>query len=172
MLTLLVLVTSDAYAPEGALYRQEWLQEIENSPCQNISATKEERNVACQIESVAKKHGLSKEETIALLVNSYAESRFDPNAVSPGKKSYGVFQLHVDGMGYGWSKEDMLNIELATEAVVLEMKKNNLVGKNHSIKTSTKKVCKKVLRPKHSDLKAEERARMISDLFPKKFLLK
>ena len=172
MLTLLVLVTSNAYAPEGAIYTQQWLQEVENSPCQNISVSKEERKVACQIESVAKQYGLSRAETVALLVNSYAESGFDPNAVSPGKKSYGVFQLHVDGMGYGWSKEDMLNIKLSTEAVVLEMKKNNLIGKNHSAKTSTKKVCKKVLRPKHSDVKAEERVEILYKLFSKNFLLK
>lgn len=172
MFILLAFIISNAYAPEGALYTKEYFEYLSNSPCQNLLVTYDQKKIACQIEEVAIEQGLKKEEIVGLLVNSFAESRFDPEAVSPGKKSYGVFQLHVDGMGFGWKKEDMKNVKLSTEAVIVEMKKVGLAGKTQSAKISTKKFCKKVLRPKDSEQKAEERSQMIRHLFNKKFLLK
>ena len=172
MFILLAFIISNAYAPEGALYKQEWLDYLSNSPCQNLLVTYDQKQVACQIENVAIEHGLKKEDIVGLLVNSFAESELDPQAVSPGKKSFGVFQLHVDGMGYGWKEEDMKNVKLSTEAVIEEMKSAGIAGRNHSAKLSTKRVCKRVLRPKDSEKKAEERSRMIFHLFSKNFLLK
>ena len=66
----------------------------------------------------------------------------------------------------------MKNVKLSTEAVIEEMKSAGIAGRNHSAKLSTKRVCKRVLRPKDSEKKAEERSRMIFHLFSKKFLLK
>jgi hypothetical protein len=159
MIIFLLLFTSLAFAPTG---KYEKIDAI----CVDMNVKKDRIDVACDIEEAARKQGVSEEWFIkGLLANAYAESSLNPIAISPGKKSFGVFQLHVNGMGSGWSREDMMDVKKSTEAIVIEAKKNGIYKKKHSSTSATKFLCKKVLRPENSMEKAEVRANLLKKLF-------
>jgi hypothetical protein len=171
IISLLYILISNAYSPSiSKEEREEWLKD--KSPCQNIVATYVQKQVACQVEEIAFERGLDESQIMALIINSFAESALNPKAESSGKKSFGIFQLHVDGLGYGWSEKDMKNVRLATHAIIDEMERVGAIKKNRPVSWNTKTICKKVLRPKNSEQKAEERKLMIKKLYKKDFLLK
>lgn len=134
--------------------------------CLKANVTEKQRIVACAIEKVARKRGFKSENIIrGLIVNAFAESELNPRAVSPGRKSFGIFQLHVEGMGQGMTKEDMFNVEVSTNVVVDFMKEQNVNYVKMNEKQATKAICSTVLRPKDKKIQVKNRLVLLSKLF-------
>ena len=66
--------------------------------------------------------GLSDPMAIAAIVNSWAESTLNPNAVSPSGKAVGLFQLHEDGAGHGMSVSSRKDPITNTNRIIQEVK--------------------------------------------------
>lgn len=158
---LFLLSLNLAHAPTGNF------EEIE-AVCEEIDANEKMVDVACDIERAARDVGVDEEWFIkGLIANAYAESTLDPDAVSPGRTSYGVFQLHVDGMGSGWEYDEMKDPRLSTIAIIDEAKKMGIYKKKRSSKSATTFLCIKVLRPANSSEQAIKRVRILENLFEK-----
>ena len=155
----LLLLTSLAHAPMGNF-------RFVDAVCDDLNAEEQQVEVACDIEKYAREKGVHEPWFIkGLIANAYAESELDTGAVSRGKTSYGVFQLHVDGMGYGWSKEDMKDVKKSTIAIINEAKSKGIYKKKMNPKSATAFLCKKVLRPKNIEEQVEKRTHLLEKLF-------
>ena len=131
-----------------------------------MNISEHDLRVACQIERVARDNGIKNREFIkGLLINAFAESSLDPNAVSPGKKSFGVFQLHIDGMGYGMTRNEMKDVRTSSKVIIRFINSNKIKTDRLSAAESTRVICKKVLRPANKDEKSIERIKMLKKLF-------
>ena len=140
--------------------------EIIEPVCLKANVTEKQRIVACAIEKVARKRGFKSEHVIrGLIVNAFAESELNPNAISPGHKSFGIFQLHVDGLGYKMSRKEMFDVETSTNVIVDFMDEQNLNYNKMGEKQATRTICSTVLRPKDKKLKMKERVELLSKLF-------
>lgn len=155
----LLLFISISYAPTGDF-------EQIDAVCDDMKIEQEQMDVACDIEKYAREEGVDESWFLkGLIANAYAESSLNPAAVSPGRTSYGVFQLHVDGMGSGWTKEDMKDVKKATRAIVEEAKSRGIYSKKRNSKSATAFLCKKVLRPKNIEEQIEKRIELLQELF-------
>jgi hypothetical protein len=134
--------------------------------CDDTKVEEDMQEIACDIEKAAREEGISEEWFIkGLIVNAYAESSLNPQAISPGKTSYGVFQLHVRGMGSGWEISDMKDVRKSTGEIIKEAKKMGIYSKKRNEKSATAFLCVKVLRPENSQEKAKKRVEMLENLF-------
>jgi hypothetical protein len=159
MIALLLILTSYAQAPMGNF-------RFVDAVCDDLNIEQDQVEVACDIEKYARAKGVREPWFIkGLIANAYAESELDVNAVSRGKTSYGIFQLHIDGMGYGWSKEDMKDVKKSTNAIIDEAKSKGIYKKKMNPKSATAFLCKKVLRPKNIEEQIEKRTRLLEKLF-------
>lgn len=157
---LLLFFLNIAHAPQGAK------GETESAVCTEMKVSDADLRVACQIERTARDHGIKNREFIkGLLVNAFAESSLDPNAVSPGKKSFGVFQLHIDGMGYGMSKDEMTDVRTSSKVIIEFINSSKIRTEKLNAIESTKIICKKVLRPENKNEKALERVKILKKIF-------
>jgi len=158
---LILLLSKLAHAPTGNF-------EKIDAVCDDMSLPLEMLDVACDIERAARDTGVEEDWFIkGLIVNAYAESTLNPEAVSPGKKSFGIFQLHVDGMGKGWEYDEMRNSRLSTFAIVNEAKKMGIYKKKRNSRSATSFLCKRVLRPANSEEQVEKRIDILENLFEK-----
>ncbi len=161
MMFLILLFSKIAYAPTGDFEKIDAI-------CDNLIVSREMLDVACDIERAARDTGVEEDWFIkGLIANAYAESTLNPNAVSPGKKSFGIFQLHVDGMGKGWEYAEMKDARLSTFAIVSEAKKMGIYNKKRNSRSATSFICKRVLRPANSDEQVEKRIDILENLFEK-----
>lgn len=134
--------------------------------CLKANITEKQRIVACAIEKVARKRGFKSKHVIrGLIVNAFAESELNPRAVSSGRKSFGIFQLHVDGLGYGMSHNDMFDVEASTKIIVDFMKNQDVNYNKMNEKQATRVICSTVLRPKDKKLQLKNRLMLLSKLF-------
>jgi hypothetical protein len=85
--------------------------------------------------------------------------------VSPGSKSFGIFQLHVDGLGYKMSRKEMFDVETSTNVIVDFMNDQKLNYNKMGEKQVTRTICSTVLRPKDKKLRMKERVELLSKLF-------
>lgn len=159
-LILCLFFTKMAYAP--GLNKSEIIEPV----CLKANVTEKQRIVACAIEKVARKRGFKSEHVIrGLIVNAFAESELDPRATSPGHKSFGIFQLHVDGLGYKMSRKEMFDVETSTNVIVDFMNDQKLNYNKMGEKQATRMICSTVLRPKDKKVKMKERVELLSKLF-------
>lgn len=161
MMFLILILSKLAHAPTGEF-------EKIDAVCDDMNVSLEMLDVACDIERAARDSGVEEDWFIkGLIVNAYAESTLNPDAVSPGRKSYGIFQLHVDGMGKGWEYEEMKDARLSTLAIVSEAKKMGIYKKKRNSRSATSFLCIRVLRPANSNEQVEKRIDILENLFEK-----
>jgi hypothetical protein len=161
MMIIFLLFLNLAHAPTGDFENFEAI-------CETIDVSEKMIDVACDIERAARDAGVDEEWFIkGLIANAYAESTLDPQAVSPGHTSYGIFQLHINGMGYGWEYDEMKDSRRSTFAIIDEAKKMGIYKKKRSSKSATTFLCVKVLRPANSAEQAIKRVKILENLFEK-----
>jgi hypothetical protein len=161
MMFLILLFSKLAHAPTGDF-------EKIDAVCEDMSIPLEMLDVACDIERAARDTGVKEDWFIkGLIANAYAESTLNPDAISPGKKSFGIFQLHVSGMGKGWEYEEMKDVRLSTFAIVSEAKKMGIYKKKRNSHSATSFLCTRVLRPANSHEQVEKRIDILENLFEK-----
>lgn len=66
--------------------------------------------------------GLSDSVAAAAIVNAWAESSLNPNAMSPAGTAVGLFQLHDNGAGHGMSIASRKDPATNTDKIIQEIK--------------------------------------------------
>jgi hypothetical protein len=137
--------------------------------CEDISTKIENREEACKIEQAMRREGFDSPLIEAALLNSYAESKFNPQAVGDHGRSKGVFQLHKRGLGRGMTDQQRHNIETSVRRVSVAIRKSEKLKRALSRGAETPELtrifCTEIMRPKDASRKARERASFEAELF-------
>ena len=134
--------------------------------CLKANITEKQKIVACAIEKIARSREFKSEHIIrGLIINAFAESRLDPFAISSGRTSFGIFQLHINGLGHGMPREDMFDVDISTNVIIDYMKNQNInyneVGERQTIEL----ICSTVLKPRDKKLQTKNRLLLLDKLF-------
>ena len=131
----------------------------------------DQRMVAQQIESRLRKHRISEGIIMGAIVNAYAESRLNPQAVGPGN-TRGVFQLLPSGLGHDMTIDQMHNVNASVDRVVVAIKKSKKMMRAGQSETDLENIvkvfCAEIERPKDKQLRAMERAALFRKLIKNK----
>ena len=131
----------------------------------------DQRMVAQQIESRLRKHQISEGIIMGAIINAYAESRLNPQAIGPGN-TRGVFQLLPSGLGHGMTIDQMHNVNASVDRVVVAIKKSKKMmraGQSEAdLENIVKVFCAEIERPKDKQLRAMERAALFRKLIKNK----
>jgi hypothetical protein len=123
--------------------------------------------VARRVEKRLRKYGFSDELIAGALVNAYAESGLDIDAVGKAGER-GIFQLNPRGLGHGMTVNEMQDVSLSVDRIANAVLKNNRVmeleRKGGSVAQHALIFCKEIERPSHKDRKARERVRLIEKI--------
>jgi len=162
-LVLLLLVSRIGYEPEVQ-------QHYRKKPvCEDIVAKIENKSVACEIEQALRKEGFKDPMIEAVLLNSYAESKFSPSAVGDGGRSRGVFQLHERGLGMKMTKESRHDVEKSTQRIIIAIRKskklNEAIERDAKASELTELFCTEIMRPSNKSRKATQRVKLRKELF-------
>jgi len=127
----------------------------------------EQREASMQIERGLRVHGFSDELIKGAIVNAYAESGLDRNAIGRAGER-GVFQLNPVGLGRKMSDEQMHDISISTHRIAAAIKKNRRLMKveqaGSSVETLTAVFCEEIERPKNKKTKARQRAKLVKKI--------
>ena len=123
--------------------------------------------VARQVEKRLREYGFSDELIAGALVNAYAESRLDANAVGKAGER-GIFQLNPKGLGRGMTADEMQDITLSVNRIARAVLKNNRVMElervGGTVAQHTSMFCQEIERPRHKERKARERVKLIEKI--------
>lgn len=163
---LLVLFTSEIGSePEVAQRYRRGLV------CEDISTKIENRDVACMIEHALRDEGFESPLIKAVLLNAYAESKFNPKAVGDNGNSKGVFQLNKNGLGHRMTDEEMYNVRKSSKRVAIAIRKSkriqDAIGRGAETGELTRLFCTEIMRPSNKHRKAVERASFDDEFFVK-----
>lgn len=139
--------------------------------CKDISTEIENRHVACQIEKEMRNEGFDSPVIKATLLNAYAESKFDPQAVGDGGNSKGVFQLNKNGLGHKMTDEEKYDIRKSVRRIAVAIRKSarfkRAIESGAETPELTELFCTEIMRPKDRYTKARIRRKMELLLFRK-----
>ena len=161
---LLVLFTSEiGPEPEVAQHYRKGLV------CDDIVTEIENREVACEIERAFREEGFEDPLIRAALLNSYAESKFNPKAVGDNGNSKGVFQLNRNGLGSRMTDREKHDVRSSVRRVAIAIRKSPKLTKAIESGAETRKLtelfCTEIMRPSNKFEKARARGRMDEELF-------
>ena len=115
--------------------------------------------VACDVERQLKAAGWEHELVAGALANAWHESRWNPAARGPSGKAVGFWQLHEDGLGHGMG-EERTDPEVSTARIIRFTDKQKLTTRHFRTPGQAADIfCRKVMRPKQSDILGRKRAR-------------
>ena len=127
-------------------------------------------SVARGIERRMRAHGFSDNMILGAIVNAYAESRLNPEAVGAAGE-LGVFQLHPKGLGRKMKPHEMRDVKGSTDKIIGTLKNNkkmmSLERKQASAADHTMAFCVEIERPKNKRLKAKQRVKVMKDIMKK-----
>jgi hypothetical protein len=108
--------------------------------------------------------GLPDSVTAAAIVNAWAESSLNPNAVSPAGTAVGLFQLHDNGAGHGMSIATRKDPAANTNKIIQEIKGHfgrtllEQASRGASVWELTKLFTVHIERPGDANRRGDERA--------------
>lgn len=127
----------------------------------------EQKETAMRVERRMREHGFSDELITAALVNAYAESRLNVQAVGQAGER-GIFQLHPSGLGHGMSTNEMQDIRTSVDRIAKAIRKNKKIMKleasQASIADHTAAFCIEIERPAKKHEKAKHRVRLMKKI--------
>lgn len=112
--------------------------------------------------------GFSPAVAAAAVVNAFAESSLDPNAVSVSKKFVGLFQVSTDVLAEG-RKDARKNTRAIIEECRRAPKFMDVAKTSSDIYELSKAFCLYVERPKNKKIKCEARSLLADRLYPTDF---
>ena len=137
--------------------------------CDDISTKIENREVACEIEQAFREEGFDSPLIEAALLNSYAESKFNPKAIGDGGNSKGVFQLNKNGLGHKMKDTDKHDVRASVRRVAIAIRKSprlqRAIESGAETPELTELFCTEIMRPSHKFEKARARGQMDEELF-------
>lgn len=115
--------------------------------------------VACGVERQLRAAGWEDELVAGALANAWHESRWNASARGPSGKAVGFWQLHEDGLGHGMGEKRM-DPRKATARIIRFSEKQRLTSRDFRTPGQAADIfCRKVMRPKQSDIAGRKRAR-------------
>jgi len=139
--------------------------------CEDISTEIENRDIACAIEMAMRDEGFDSPLIKAALLNSYAESKFNPGAVGDGGNSKGVFQLNKKGLGHKMTDVDRHDIDKSVRRVAIAIRKSDRLQRAIEDGAETPELtelfCTEIMRPSNKRHKARKRRELEGWLFRK-----
>ncbi len=115
--------------------------------------------VACDVERQLRAAGWEDELVAGALANAWHESRWNPAARGPSGKAVGFWQLHEDGLGHGMG-EERTDPHIATRKIIRFSERQQLTTRHFKTPGQAADIfCRKVMRPKQSDILGRKRAR-------------
>lgn len=137
-----------------------------------IGLTEEQRQVSNIIENELKQIGLSDNLIAASIVNAYAESRLNPNAVGDRGNSIGLFQLNKNGLGNKLTIENRHNVYTNTNVYGLQLLKNKniqiLDESNCSIPILSAAITEHIMKPQNVEQNKIHRMEIAQKMFPER----
>jgi len=131
----------------------------------DLEETQEE--IAIRAERRLREHGFSDELITGALVNAYAESELNVDAVGKAGER-GIFQLHPQGLGHGMSIDEMRDIRASVDRVARAIKKNKKIMKlekaGATAEAHTAAFCVEIERPDKKHSKAKSRVRLMKKM--------
>lgn len=114
--------------------------------------------VACDVERQLRTAGWEDPLIAGALANAWHESGWNPEAVGPGGGAVGFWQLHEDGLGHGMGPK-RLNVRKSTAKIIRFTDKQKLTKRIFRTPGQAADMfCRKVMRPKQSDIHGRKRA--------------
>ena len=93
------------------------------------------------------------------MANAWHESGWNVDARGPGGKAVGFWQLHEDGLGHGMGDE-RTDPHIATRKIIRFSERQQLTTRHFRTPGQAADIfCRKVMRPKQSDIAGRKRAR-------------
>jgi len=115
--------------------------------------------VACGVERQLRHAGWEDELVAGALANAWHESGWNVDARGPGGKAVGFWQLHEDGLGHGMG-EERTDPHVATAKIIRFSERQRLTTRHFKTPGQAADIfCRKVMRPKDSDIAGRKRAR-------------
>ena len=135
---------------------------------ENLST--EQQRVAIIIENELKELNIAPNVIAAAIVNSLAESKLKENAIGDGGKSYGIFQLHINGLGHNLSIAERQNIRISSNVIGVQIIRSDSLYKSDKAGESIPKlssiISEEIMRPKNTELEKETRKKLAMTIFP------
>lgn len=134
---------------------------------ETMQLTYEQELIAQQVEERLRHHGFSDELIIGALVNAYAESGLNVEAV--GKEGErGIFQLHPEGLGKKMKIEEMRDVDTSVDRIIRALRKNKkmmqLEERGGSAAEHVAAFCVNIERPSDKHKKALSRVRLMEKI--------
>ncbi len=134
---------------------------------ESMKLSDDQLSIATQVEKRMRYHGFSDESIAGALINAYAESKLNVNAVGRAGE-IGIFQLNPRGLGRNMSTSDMRDVRKSVDRVARAMKKNDkimkLEARGADIDDHVRAFCTEIERPKNRYKKAKDREKMIEKM--------
>ncbi len=124
-----------------------------------LHAKDDRARVACSVERQLRSAGWEDELVAGALANAWHESGWNPAARGPSGKAVGFWQLHEDGLGHGMG-EKRTDPRRATAKIIRFSERQKLTTRDFRTPGQAADIfCRKVMRPKQSDIHGRKRAR-------------
>lgn len=130
----------------------------------------DQADIAKAIEKMMKNHGFSDSLIMAAIVNAYAESGLDPDAVGSAGE-LGIFQLNPKGLGKTMEDHEMRDVRKSTDRIIVALRKSKSIMKLERRKASAAEhvaaFCTEIERPKDKHRKARQRVKTLQKIMKK-----
>jgi hypothetical protein len=124
-----------------------------------LHAKDDHAQAACAVERQLKAAGWADELVAGAMANAWHESGWNVAARGPGGKAVGFWQLHEDGLGHGMGDE-RTDPHIATRKIIRFSERQQLTTRHFKTPGQAADIfCRKVMRPKESDIAGRKRAR-------------
>lgn len=127
-------------------------------------------DIARGIERKLRSHGFSDNLITGAIVNAYAESRLNPEAVGSAGE-LGIFQINPRGLGKKMKPHEMKDTKKSIDRIIGALKKNkkimSLEKQDASAAEHTIAFCTEIERPKDKFRKAKQRVKIMKEIMKK-----
>jgi hypothetical protein len=115
--------------------------------------------VACDVERQLRRAGWGDELVTGALANAWHESHWNPSAVGDSGHAVGFWQLHDRGLGHGMGAKRLSPLR-STAKIIRSAERQKLTSRDFRTPGQAADIfCRKVMRPKRSDIAGRKRAR-------------
>lgn len=134
---------------------------------ESLKLSPDQAAIAQRVEERLRDYEFSDEFILGVLVNVYAESKFNQHAIGEAGER-GIFQLHPEGLGKGMRTADMLDIDTSVDRIVRAVMKNKrmmkLVASGGTAEDHVRVFCEEIERPRNKKEKAKQRVKLLAKI--------
>jgi len=136
----------------------------------NLVLNDDQVDIARGIERKLRSHGFSDNLIMGAIVNAYAESKLNPDAVGSAGE-LGIFQINPRGLGKKMKPHEMKDTKKSIDRIIGALKKSkkimSLEKREASAAEHTIAFCTEIERPKDKLRKAKQRVKIMKEIMKK-----